>query len=778
MNKLLRSLTAVAVAIVTVASVAYATDAGTAGRPRPARKPMQLTIGQPTVQPKLIGTSDDNYATINEEIYATIDDWQSIGNGRYTDGFVAWTVGDTGYEMDAWAVEIEESAAHPGLFRLKNPYANCTYATQYGEVDLTQDYYMIVDATTADQVYVPLFDTGVNPWSYGECYGQSDQGAGFGTYDEAAKTITFPAFGLKSRLDEGSWYSCNNDQNCKIYLPGALDYTAQLTAGEMCGVTDATATLTTGADVTYVKAAFGTYGNATDFEQKTPADGTLDLSYTMSDPGKYELTVQYYNAEDSLLTTISTFFFNIDDQEGQWKSLGTTSMTEPFFYSFLGTDYPASTYEVELEENIATPGYYRIVNPMANYAGAAASYNSHDLTSHNHYIYIHAEDPGQVYLEESPIGFDVGYGAMGVSPVSGQYGSLDKGIITIPSGAGALWCRDWYNGYNMAFTANFEVTIPNEHTVTVKSAYEGAGTVAITDPATEGTSVTTKASSVTITATPGENAKFLFWSDAEGNEVSTEATYTFHGSVDAEFTAHFGYDVVWAATDGGSATVTTEGTNVISGQTYEAGTVIDITATCDENYVLSAVLLNGRFLNDTDGIYTFTVSARSVVQVMFSPVQYTLTLVTKGNGSIIVADNLSSSDGPDGSIKTNGSNIDAGGDLFLFLTPGEGDDVESLVYTNGNNEATDATADAAEGVWENEAGQRIVLISPVEGNVSINAVFTGEDAAIGTVTADSDDVAPCEFYTLQGVKISASRLAPGIYVMRQGSKTSKVLIAE
>lgn len=48
-------------------------------------------------------------------------------------------------------------------------------------------------------------------------------------------------------------------------------------------------------------------------------------------------------------------------------------------------------------------------------------------------------------------------------------------------------------------------------------------------------------------------------------------------------------------------------------------------------------------------------------------------------------------------------------------------------------------------------------------------------AAIDDIAVDGED-GPAEYFNLQGVKVSGENLAPGIYILRQGSKTSKVLI--
>lgn len=48
--------------------------------------------------------------------------------------------------------------------------------------------------------------------------------------------------------------------------------------------------------------------------------------------------------------------------------------------------------------------------------------------------------------------------------------------------------------------------------------------------------------------------------------------------------------------------------------------------------------------------------------------------------------------------------------------------------------------------------------------------------AIDDIFGDADADAPVEYYNLQGIRVAADNLTPGFYVVRQGSKTAKVLI--
>jgi len=72
-----------------------------------------------------------------------------------------------------------------------------------------------------------------------------------------------------------------------------------------------------------------------------------------------------------------------------------------------------------------------------------------------------------------------------------------------------------------------------------------------------------------------------------------------------------------------------------------------------------------------------------------------------------------------------------------------------------------------------------VSISPAqilfgEPSNTITARTLEDPAGISSVTAD--DTAHVEYYTLQGLRVDADRLTPGIYIMRRGSDTRKISI--
>ncbi|MBQ5888737.1 MAG: C10 family peptidase [Bacteroidaceae bacterium] len=80
--------------------------------------------------------------------------------------------------------------------------------------------------------------------------------------------------------------------------------------------------------------------------------------------------------------------------------------------------------------------------------------------------------------------------------------------------------------------------------ITVSASPAEGGTVTINSEATS-TKQVVKSSNVTVVATPASGYHFVNWTDAGGNAVSTEASYTFTASENTSLVANFEADVVY-----------------------------------------------------------------------------------------------------------------------------------------------------------------------------------------------------------------------------------------
>lgn len=746
-----------------------------------------LSTPQTLISPQAIGTTMADYESIT--------DWQAIGTAQYTDIFCAHADADT-YCYTTYNVEAEESASNPGLYRIKN--ANQNPECYYGHPDTSKDYYLIVDATDPDAVFIPLQQFGYyanvyldNAWTYANIWVQSWS---TGTLDQETMEITFPDWGLVWRTSEdGAANSANNSNETTFCLkiPGGKDYSMTITENSACAVDgNASFSISSGADIaqiryTYVQSATTTIDQA--IEASRTSENTLtNGEYTLPMPaeGRYVLGATAYDSEGNERSTSYALFYRYDENADQWKTIGQANFTENLVSAAYGSSYGNNKYTVELQENINTPGFYRVVNPLYGNPNQYIGSEYYLLTDHNHYLFIHAEDPNAVYMDESPIGLDFGDGDF-ISKSVGN-GTLKNGVITFPAGTIATAVHNYLNCAFSTSSADMTIVIPQEHTVSVKSADENYGTVAITSPATEGNTITTTESSVTVTATPNEGVSFINWTDAEGNAISTDATYTYVGTEDIELTANFGLSLTYSFPENGYMTVTVNGSTVSSGTILTPGTTIDVKLTPASNYELESFTINGNdIVPNEDGTYSFTLTEATVINATFAIPSYTLTIITKGNGHVEVYPGYDEENDmlPTGDMINSGAklpvysadNPDNLNLLFLVFIPGNDDSLETAEVIIGNDLFQIELEDNSE--FPNGAKYAFIPLEEINGDLTISASFSGEDQGLEEIGIDINN-GPVEYYNLQGIRISSDNLTPGFYIIRQGSKAAKVLITK
>ena len=123
------------------------------------------------------------------------------GLAEYTDDFIGAYYG---VGTPTYYVEVEQRDDIPGIFRIKNAYGEGYPYNDPGDWDDTKDYYMVIDASNPDKVFMnPYdFDLGLD-WGYGMIFvrnyagyfhnagRESDAMQEYGKYENGA--ITFPA---------------------------------------------------------------------------------------------------------------------------------------------------------------------------------------------------------------------------------------------------------------------------------------------------------------------------------------------------------------------------------------------------------------------------------------------------------------------------------------------------------------------------------------------------------------------------------------------------------
>ena len=337
------------------------------------------------------------------------------------------------------------------------------------------------------------------------------------------------------------------------------------------------------------------------------------------------------------------------------------------------------------------------------------------------------------------------------------------------------------NGSIIDFTLVIESNdFENERTVRVYSNNEALGTVAITNPATEGSSVTTKQKAVEVTATAKDHASFINWTNATGAEITTEPVYIFNEDRDATFYANFGFTITCATSTNGSVAMTAKGQPLASGDVVKANTEVTLVASPDAGYAVSKFTINGENVTMTNNEYTFVPEANSAIEIEFAEASYNLQVTTEGQGDVLVATAGSPTKKPTGTeTLTSGSTIPNGSNVRLFVRPAQGYKLGTVTYIPGTGaeEFTTWSGTARDCSWEDEAGYVYLpglTKHASKGDYIINVTFTNT-SAIDDIFADEAE-GETEYFNLQGMRVAAENLTNGFYIVRKGNRTAKVYI--
>ncbi len=292
----------------------------------------------------------------------------------------------------------------------------------------------------------------------------------------------------------------NNEGGFMINLPASSsyddDYTVYLDYVFCAPDDEVPVTITIGDDVASVKYLLEPGVTVTEDNEldlaRVASEGTAtpagECKFKCPARGVYTLSVVTLDADGNHQEGKAINIYGVTDDPANWKSLGMTTYHESFVAGYY-EDFEECDLEVEIQESLTTPGYYRLVNPYADH-----EYNffeAHD--GHDHYIYIHAEDPECVYIENTPIGVDFGFGdghvTSSVTMALEQGFTLDEikesdvergvlkdGEITFPDWG--LWYgdKDWFDGYFTSTGEHFSVKVPQKSGVENVIADDAAAT--------------------------------------------------------------------------------------------------------------------------------------------------------------------------------------------------------------------------------------------------------------------------------------------------------------
>ncbi|MBN1991056.1 MAG: InlB B-repeat-containing protein, partial [Bacteroidales bacterium] len=159
-----------------------------------------------------------------------------------------------------------------------------------------------------------------------------------------------------------------------------------------------------------------------------------------------------------------------------------------------------------------------------------------------------------------------------------------------------------------SLVANFSL---NSYTISASVSPENSGTVSGAGEYDHGTSVT-------LTATANEHYTFVNWTE-DGENVSTEATYTFTAERARSLVANFRLNSYTI-----SASVSPENSGTVSGAgEHDHGTLVNLTATANTGYSFVNWTEDGAEVS-TNATYTFTAESDRTLVANFSLNNYTI----------------------------------------------------------------------------------------------------------------------------------------------------------
>lgn len=387
--------------------------------------------------------------------------WEEAGTGMWKEGLfdkiVPSIVGST------WEVAFEQAKEYPGYYRVL-PYADGTpMAEALQQAD--NENYVYINATNPEKVYIEdFFAFGYIMFSNLVAENEWTSYSSYGTLKDGTITFGGNSFAYAT-YDLGEYAFCNNSGYFQIALPGyeLKDYTLEVDIPACAENNEMVISITAGEDIKTVKlmTSFG-YFRSNDSNNAIVADRgpTFDLTqgYTTfklendAPFGIYTTIVVGLDADGNIAAARNAYSHVMEHNDADWHAAGTAEFPE----AILTTVYTEAIPQLltcEVEESQSQPGRYRLVNPYAGHNWAQAYDDFIINHEHNHYIYINACNPAQVYVEAAPLGINTDGEAMLYSlgalytdsdnadyaQQQGYFGKLteDDGeiIITMPDGS-------------------------------------------------------------------------------------------------------------------------------------------------------------------------------------------------------------------------------------------------------------------------------------------------------------------------------------------------------
>lgn len=414
-------------------------------------------------------TTAINYVTANAKAPARADvkpdedEWTLIGEAKYTDGILYAPYGTKGA---TYMVPLYQSVENENVYLLMDVYPESSLGSRYWEIDPEAASTLIIDKSLGDDKVSLAYTFNCTDGAV-----LSVQQVEYGSFE--AEVFTFPAQSLYVMNNAGTskevmYY--NND--VKIALPGAKDFSVALSSASFCGPDNIVdCTLEFGKDVEHARCCI--------LNGEPYAANSINYEWVLADyavecdaesgvygfsvgEGWNTLFVLSVDSDGNLLEGAAIWLYGQPaHNDNEWYDLGYTLYTDDTFLQkyheeILETD----PYEVNILENKARPGFFRIVNMMEGHPNSNEFAFTYDFPQ---YFDINATSAANVSIARQPLG-----AAMGDSDwalLSFSAGSYVGNMITFPAKGLLLTSQQLGVSYSNK-NGNFRVDVPYRVTVT------------------------------------------------------------------------------------------------------------------------------------------------------------------------------------------------------------------------------------------------------------------------------------------------------------------------
>ena len=327
------------------------------------------------------------------------------------------------------------------------------------------------------------------------------------------------------------------------------------------------------------------------------------------------------------------------------------------------------------------------------------------------------------------------------------------------------------NGNVVSTNASYSFTVTGNRMLVANFQAQSFTITATADPVNGGTvtggGTYNQGQSCTLTATPATGYNFVNWTK-NGQQVSTNTTYTFVVTESATYVAHFqlqSFTISLSANPADAGTVTGDGT-------YDYGTSCTVTATPNQRSIFENWTENGIVVS-TEASYTFTVTANRDLVANFGMPMIEITATV---------------DPTEAANISGAGTYEYGSTVTLILTRNEDwafrnwteDGIEvstDMAYTFIATENRNLVAhfEYTEGIGENSIAAK-VYPNPTQGEITLEGEGINH---VRIVNAFGQTVYSSKVEGKQ-VRIDLSNMAKGIYMMHieanDGQAVRKIVV--